>query len=107
MIIETIHGDVLTAPTKSPNALKIIPHVVNDNGGWGKGFVVSLSKKWPEPESAYRDWQEEGKTKIGFNSSTMEIPFKLGYVQPVVIDPNTIVLNMLAQHGYKSKENPI
>ena len=33
---------------------KIIPHVCNDIGGWGKGFVLALSKKWPEPEEYYR-----------------------------------------------------
>lgn len=33
---------------------KIICHVCNDIGGWGAGFVVALSRKWSEPERAYR-----------------------------------------------------
>ena len=35
---------------------KIIVHVCNDIGGWGRGFVVALSKRWPEPERRYRAW---------------------------------------------------
>ena len=26
---------------------KIIVHVCNDIGGWGRGFVLALTKKWP------------------------------------------------------------
>ena len=28
---------------------KIIVHVCNDVGGWGRGFVMAISKRWPEP----------------------------------------------------------
>lgn len=31
---------------------KIICHCCNDRGGRGKGFVLSLSKKWEAPEIA-------------------------------------------------------
>ncbi len=33
---------------------KIIPHVCNDIGGWGSGFVLALSARWAAPEAAYR-----------------------------------------------------
>lgn len=35
---------------------RIIVHVCNDVGGWGKGFVVAVSKRWREPERRYRSW---------------------------------------------------
>lgn len=28
----------------------IITHICNDIGGWGKGFVLALSKRWKAPE---------------------------------------------------------
>src|SRR4029077_8760714 len=30
--------------------------VCNDAGGWGKGFVIAVSRRWPEPERRYRAW---------------------------------------------------
>lgn len=33
---------------------KVIAHCCNDVGAWGAGFVLALSRKWPEPEEAYR-----------------------------------------------------
>lgn len=35
---------------------KIIAHICNDAGGWGKGFVLALSQVSPIPESSYREW---------------------------------------------------
>ena len=35
---------------------RIIVHVCNDAGGWGKGFVIAVSRRWPEPERRYRAW---------------------------------------------------
>ena len=31
---------------------KLILHIVNDSNRWGAGFVLSLSKRWKEPEKA-------------------------------------------------------
>ena len=30
---------------------KIIAHICNDVGAWGKGFVLALSKRWNTPRS--------------------------------------------------------
>ena len=51
--IQYIKGDA-TQPTGNGN--KIIVHVCNDIGGWGKGFVMALSKRWKAPEQEYRNW---------------------------------------------------
>ncbi len=41
--INYVKGDA-TAPIGIGN--KIIVHICNDIGRWGKGFVMALSKKW-------------------------------------------------------------
>lgn len=46
-----IKGDA-TAP--EGDGKKMIVHIVNNCGVWGAGFVMVLSKKWAEPERAYR-----------------------------------------------------
>jgi hypothetical protein len=87
-------GDVLESEVQ-PGAIKVIPHIVNDIGGWGSGFVVAVSNKWSQPEAAYRAWFKAGECKqLG---ST--VPFVLGNTQFVrVADGNTVVANMIGQH---------
>jgi O-acetyl-ADP-ribose deacetylase (regulator of RNase III) len=82
--ITFIKGDA-TRP-QSPGA-KIIAHVCSDVGRWGKGFVVAISSRWPEPEKAYRKW------------STQKETFGLGEVQFVQVEPDLWVANMVGQHG--------
>jgi O-acetyl-ADP-ribose deacetylase (regulator of RNase III) len=47
---------------------RIIVHVCNDLGRWGKGFVLALSARWAEPEARYREWSR----------GQAEVPFALG-----------------------------
>jgi len=68
---------------------KIIAHVCNDTGGWGKGFVLALSRRWREPEADYRRWYKERATS----------GFGLGATRLVQVCPDTWVANMVAQHG--------
>ena len=51
MSIQYLIGDAVY-PTQKGN--KIIIHVCNCNNGWGRGFVISLSKRWKEPEIQFR-----------------------------------------------------
>jgi O-acetyl-ADP-ribose deacetylase (regulator of RNase III) len=51
--IAYIKGDATCPQARGP---KVIAHVCNDRGRWGKGFVLAVSARWPEPERAYRDW---------------------------------------------------
>jgi O-acetyl-ADP-ribose deacetylase (regulator of RNase III) len=74
------------------NDPKIIAHVCNDQGRWGKGFVKAISARWPEPEEAYRAWVEE---KTGF---------ELGAVQFVKVEGEIWVANMIGQHGLQEKD---
>ena len=72
MSINYVIGDATQPVGDGP---KIIVHVCNDIGGWGRGFVVALSKRWPEPEGRYRAWHR-GEEKA---------PFALGEVQFVQV----------------------
>jgi O-acetyl-ADP-ribose deacetylase (regulator of RNase III) len=78
---------------------KLIIHVVNDRGGWGKGFVLALAARYPAAEAAYRRWSRQ-PTKA-------DPPFALGAVQFVDVAPDIWIANTLAQHGYRSSTNPV
>jgi O-acetyl-ADP-ribose deacetylase (regulator of RNase III) len=87
--IQYLKGDA-TQPQARGN--RIIAHVCNDRGGWGKGFVVAISRRWPEPEAAYRAWfKDRSKNDFG-----------LGAVQFVPVEPHVWVANMVAQHGMRT-----
>jgi len=59
-----------------------IPHVCNNIGAWGAGFVVPLGRHYPVARTAYLEMNER----------------PLGHTLLVVID-DKIVANMIAQDG--------
>jgi len=77
------------------DSVKIICHIVNSVGGWGKGFVLPLAKAYPMSEQEYRNWHKKGKG----NSLGIMIPFELGKVQFVSCNKNVFVANMVGQEG--------
>ena len=85
-----IKGDA-TCPAGDGN--KIIVHVCNDIGGWGKGFVMAISSKWSAPEKQYRAWYKS-KEK-----------FTLGEVQFVQVEENLWVANIIGQRNINKDEN--
>ena len=95
MPINYVTGDA-TRPALAETEKAIIVHVVNDIGGWGKGFVVAVSRRWKPPETAYRNWAA-GRDK--------QQPFKLGQVQFVQVEPNLWIANLLGQHGIGRQAN--
>lgn len=86
--IAYIKGDATCPQAKGD---KVICHACNDIGGWGKGFVLAISKRWVEPEAEYRKWHAAGK----------ESGFALGAVQFVQVEPDVWVANMVGQRGIK------
>ena len=84
--INYIKGD---ATNPIGNGKKLIVHICNDIGGWGKGFVLALSKKWKKPEQEYREWYKS------------QDKFELGEVQFVEIDSELSITNMIGQHKIK------
>jgi O-acetyl-ADP-ribose deacetylase (regulator of RNase III) len=86
MELNYIKGDA-TAPIGEGN--KIIAHVCNDIGGWGRGFVLALSKRWSAPELEFKKWYRSGEK------------YSLGEVIFVQVEENTWVANMVGQHDIK------
>jgi O-acetyl-ADP-ribose deacetylase (regulator of RNase III) len=84
----------LTGDASRPQAegTKIIAHVCNDRGGWGKGFVLAISRRWPEPEADYRRWHRDRATN----------DFDLGATRLVQVAPDIRIANMVGQHGIKT-----
>ena len=78
-MITYLTGDA-TEPVKKP---ALIMHVCNDVGGWGRGFVLALSKRWDMPERGY----------LGLSR------WEKGFVQFVGVDDDITVVNMIAQRG--------
>jgi len=89
MNINYVVGDATDPVGDGP---KIIVHVCNDIGGWGRGFVVALSKRWPQPEQRYRAWHR-GEEKM---------PFALGEVQFVQVAENIWVANIIGQRDVRT-----
>lgn len=63
---------------------KVIVHCCNDQGGWGSGFVVALSRRWPQPEAHYRSMETR----------------RLGMVGLVSVEPTVWVANIIGQSDY-------
>lgn len=82
------NGDATTPAGHGP---RIICHVCNDIGRWGKGFVVAISKRWPQPEAEFRAWYAQGEAG----------GFRLGAIQLVDVEPTLMVANMIGQRGIK------
>ncbi|MES2794131.1 MAG: macro domain-containing protein [Planctomycetota bacterium] len=94
--IHFLKGDA-TSPQAKGN--KIIAHICNDIGGWGRGFVLAISRRWPQPEAEYRRWHRDRNSN----------DFGLGVVQLVAVEHYIWVANMVGQRGTKtgSKGPPV
>lgn len=102
--IQYLTGDA-TAPYG--DGMKFIAHIVNDEGMWGSGFVVALSKRDREPEMCYRHWHTNGS----YGSGDAATRFELGEIQLTSFNPfpgqvhdgdsDVYVVNMVAQRGVR------
>jgi O-acetyl-ADP-ribose deacetylase (regulator of RNase III) len=96
-MINYLTGDA-TEPKVDGN--KIIAHICNDVGGWGRGFVLSLTQRYPAAEAAYRNWAQGNPNP---NPNIPDVVFRLGEVQIVRVTSDILVANMIAQHGITTK----
>lgn len=83
-MITYLQGDATQPKTAGTN---FIIHICNDLGGWGQGFVLAISARWPEPENAYTLWHHSGEN------------FQLGEIQILPVSTSLFVVNMIAQKG--------
>ena len=86
--IRYVMGDATSPPGNDP---KIIVHVCNDLGRWGRGFVLAISKRWKEPERVY---------KASFMAPRSPV---LGDVQFVPVEASIVVANLIGQHGVATR----
>ena len=86
-MISAINYEVGDATAPIGDGAKIIAHVCNDIGGWGRGFVLALSARWPEPEASYHAWY----------AGRADNDFALGAVQLVGVEDDLWVANMIGQ----------
>jgi O-acetyl-ADP-ribose deacetylase (regulator of RNase III) len=91
-VITYLTGD---ATDPSGNEPRIICHICNDVGGWGRGFVLAISRRWPEPEAEFRAWHRSG------------VGFELGQARLVQVEASLWVANVIGQHCIRpTKEGP-
>lgn len=72
--IDTIKFENTTTTTpetketeENEKEFKVIIHVCNDINRWGKGFVLAVSKKWPEAAKVYHKMEMKlGKIRLIF-----------------------------------------
>jgi len=95
--IEYVKGD---ATLPKGEGTKFVIHCCNDIGGWGRGFVLSINKRYRRPMEEYRRWYTDLIHELATGH------FGLGEVQFVPVTGDTIIVNMIGQHGIK-KENGI
>jgi len=89
-MINYVKGDA-TSPRMADGA-NVICHVTNDIGAWGAGFSGAVSRRWPEPEQAYRRSARAGTLALG----------KAEFIQ---VSQRLYVANMCAQHSI-GRTNP-
>ena len=91
-----VSGDLFDIVDKMKTTV-VIPHICNNQGKWGAGFVISLGRKYPLAKQSYLDWYNN-KTIDCEKIFYEDIFFELGNVQVVEVCPNRIyVANMIAQ----------
>lgn len=76
--------------------LKVIVHIANNVGAWGKGFVLALSARWKLPEQSYREWYRD----------KAEAPLMLGMVDFTQPEDDIIVASIIGQNGIGNKHGP-
>jgi len=90
--ITYLKGDATLPQAKG---VKLIVHINNTYGGWGKGFASALTSRYgKEPARAFRRWHKERNTNH---------EFRLGAVQFLQLDNHIWLGNMVAQQGLGGK----
>ncbi len=89
MQINYLEGD---ATDPAGNDAKILVHICNDVGAWGKGFVLAISKRWKEPERQFKEWHKS------------QSDHELGQVQFIRVRPDLEVANLIGQVGLRSRK---
>merc|ERR1712187_970172 len=93
-----VNGDASKA--QQGKGKKVIAHVCNDMGRWGKGFVMAITDTWgKQPGKLYRKWHKAGP----------KADFALGRAQLIPLTDTIDRVNIIGQNGIKtgSKGPPV
>ncbi len=96
MNIKYVKGNLFDLINHSSNV--IIPHICNNVGKWGAGFVLALSKQWPKKLKEY-------SPEYVYGPGRSENHYGLGGVQYIQTLDGTTVVNMIAQCGTIGPKN--
>jgi len=80
----------------------VIPHVCNNKGAWGAGFVLPLAKKYPITRQEYLNWYNSTYSNEIIPDTPPEVIIEgdnldLGEIQFIKVEPKIYVCNMVAQ----------
>lgn len=85
-------GDATNSAGEGP---RIVAHIVNDCGWWGRGFVMAVSARWPEVRRQYQRWYQNADGESG--------SLRLGVVQFVPVGDGIEIANMVGQRGVRQQ----
>lgn len=85
--IKYIDGGDATYP--QGEGKKFVIHCCNDIGGWGRGFVLALNKRWGAPKAEFKKWSKQSN-------------YQLGNIQAVKVEKDIAVINMVGQRDIKT-----
>jgi len=93
--IEYKIGDLFVdLPISSEKSTIVIPHIVNNCGAFGSGFVVPLGIRFPKAKEVYLRWAQT------------DLSSALGKTEFVQVADYLYVAHMCAQSGLISAKNP-
>ena len=94
-------GDVTTPQRVEESEVVYLPHVCNDEGGFGAGVAYAIARKWPGAKYLYCSQI----AKAGPGSHNLG---KTGFWDSNKNNDtgNVVVCHMISQHNYKSDSNP-
>lgn len=91
--LRIVTGDATYPQAQGP---AVIAHVCNNAGRWDSGFVLAVSRRWPQAQRDYQNWyraQAGASLPLG---AVQLVPVQL---VPVQKDDDLWVANMVGQHG--------
>lgn len=96
--INYVIGDALDISGYEQPIKVAIPHIVNDIGAWGSGFVLAVTQKYPLAEQVYHEACARG------------LPLELGenqYITFCTHEGTVHIVNMVAQSSIVSGDNRV
>ena len=98
--LKNVKGDVTRPQRIDPKEVVVIPHVCNNFGCWGAGFVLALNERFSTgPRSQYIKHCGEipvCRNRLGFNS----------YMEITEDEGKYLICNMIAQESLIAVDNP-